>query len=150
MWLNAPCVCQHGGESVLVNVFVMFAQTFRAIRVGGTKTVVGAQTDESVSAPFYLEQPRRPLVEGLACDTTRLGGRPWATGCSSADIVVFLFVATFGRKPLGSVSELVRTTICPDESIDVSASQCNVCRVCVHLAVLKQGSFYVSVYKVIV
>ena len=120
--------------------------------VGGTKTVVGlvAQTDESVSAPFYLEQPRRPLVEGLACETTRLGGRPWATGCSITDIVVFVFVSTFGRKPLGSVSEVVRTTICPDESIDAFASQRNVCRVCVHLAVLKHRPFYVSVYKVVV
>ena len=129
-----------------------FAQTFHAILVGGTKTVVGlaAQTDESVSAPFYLEQPRRPLVEGLACETTRIGGHPWATGYSSADVVVFVFVATFGRKPLLSVSEVVRTTICPDESIDAVASQRNVCRVCVHLAVLKQRSFYVSVYKVVV
>ncbi len=60
---------QHGEESVLVNVVVTFAQTFRAILVGGTKTVVGlaAQTDESVSAPFYLEQTRRSLVESLAC-----------------------------------------------------------------------------------
>ena len=50
-------VFQHGEESVLVNVVVTFAQTFRAILVGGTKTVVGlaAQTDVSVSAPFYLE-----------------------------------------------------------------------------------------------
>ena len=55
-----------------------FAQTFLAIHGGGTNTVVGlaAQTDESVSAPFYLEQSRRPLVEGLASETTRLGGRP--------------------------------------------------------------------------
>ena len=100
---TAPSVCQHGDESVFVNVVGTFAQTFRAILVSGTKTVVGlaAQTDESVSAPqFYLEQTRRPLVEGLACETTRIGGRPWATGYSSADIVVFVFVATFGRKPL--------------------------------------------------
>ncbi len=71
-------VCQHGEESVLVTVVVTFAQTFRAILVGGTKTVVGlaAQTDESLSAPFYLEQSRHPLVGGLACETTRLGGRP--------------------------------------------------------------------------
>ena len=96
--------------------------------MSGTTTVVGlaAQTDESVTAPFCLEQPRRPLVEGLVCETTRLGGRgrPWATGYSSTDIVVFVFVATFGRKPLGSVSEVVRTTICPEESIDAFASQC--------------------------
>ena len=145
-------VCQHGEESVLVNVVVMFAQTFRAILVGGTKTVVGlaAQTDKSLSAPFYLEQSRRPLVEALACETTRLCGRPSSTGYSSADIVIFVFVATFGRKPLGSVSEVVRTTICPDESIDAFTSLRNVCRVCVHLAVLKQRSFYVSVYKVVV
>ena len=123
-----------------------FVQTFRAILVSGTKTVVrlAAQTDESVSALFYLEQPRRPLVEGLACETTRLGGRPWATGYSSTDIVVFVFVATFGRKPLGSVSKVVRTTICPGESIDAFASQRNVCRICVHLAVLKQRSFDIA------
>ena len=89
-----------------------FAQTFRAILVGGTKTVVdiAAQTDESVSAPFYLEQARRLIVESLAYETSRLGGRPWATGYSSTDIVVFVFVATFGRKPLGSVSEVVCAT----------------------------------------
>ena len=71
-------VCEHGEESVLVNIVVTFAQTFRAILIGGTKTVVGlaAQTDESLSAPFYLEESRRPLVEGLACETTRLVGRP--------------------------------------------------------------------------
>ena len=40
--------------------------------------------------------------------------------------------------------------MCPDESIDAFTSQCNVCRVCVHLVVLKQRSFYVSVYKVVV
>ena len=47
---TATSVFQHGEESVLVNVVVTFAQTFRAILVGGTKTVVGlaAQTDESV------------------------------------------------------------------------------------------------------
>ena len=129
-----------------------FAQSFRAILVGGTKTVIGlaTQTDESVSAPFYLEQARRSLVESPACETTGLGGRPWATGYSSTDIVVFVFVATFGRKPLGSMSELMYATICPHESIDAFASQSNLCRVCVHLAVLKQRSFYVSVYKVVV
>ena len=149
---NALSVCQQGEESVLVNVVVTFAQTFRAMLVSGTKTLVGlaAQTDESVSAPFYLEQPRRSFVESLACETTRLSGRPWATGYSSTDIVVFMFVATFGRKPLGSVSEVVRTIICPDESIDAFAIQRNVCRVCVHLAVLKQRPFYVYIYKVVV
>ena len=92
-------VCQHGEESVLVNVVVTFAQTFRAILVSGTKTVVGlaAQTEESVFAPFYPEQPRRPLVESHACETTRLGGRPWATDYSRTDKVVFVFVVTFGR-----------------------------------------------------
>ena len=76
--ITALSVCQHGEEGVLVNVVVTFAQTFRAILVGGTKTVVGlaAQTDGSLSAPFYLEQFRRPLVECLACETTRLGGCP--------------------------------------------------------------------------
>ncbi len=75
---TATSVSQHAEESVIVNAVVMFAQTFRAILVGGTKTVVGlaAQTDESLYAPFYFEQSRRPLVEGLACETTRLGGRP--------------------------------------------------------------------------
>ena len=38
---HSPSVCQHGEESVLVNVVVTFAQTFRAILVGGTKTIVG-------------------------------------------------------------------------------------------------------------
>ena len=38
---TAPSVFQHCQERVLVNVVVTFAQTFRAILVGGTKTVVG-------------------------------------------------------------------------------------------------------------
>ena len=38
---HAPSVCQHGEKSVLANVVVTFAQTFRAILVGGTKTIVG-------------------------------------------------------------------------------------------------------------
>ena len=64
---TAPSVCQHGEKSVLVNVVVPFAQTFRAILVGGTKTVVGfaAQTDESVSVPFYFEQPGVRLSKAL-------------------------------------------------------------------------------------
>ena len=35
---TAPSVCQHGEEIVLVNVVVTFAQTFRAILVGGTSS----------------------------------------------------------------------------------------------------------------
>ena len=43
---HSPSVCQHGEDSVLVNVGVTFAQTFRAILVGVTKTIIG------IVAPF--------------------------------------------------------------------------------------------------
>ena len=79
---TATTICQNGEERVLVNVVVTFAEAFRAVLVGSAEAVVrlAAQTYESVTAPFYLEQARGPLVESLACDATRFCGRPRASG----------------------------------------------------------------------
>ena len=105
-----------------------FAQSFRAILVGGTKTVIGlaTQTDESVSAPFYLEQARRSLVESLACETTGLGGRPWATGYSSLDVFCLVIITAFSREPLGPVPEVVFAVFRSDEIVDGFTRQCDV------------------------
>ena len=97
-----------------------FAQTFGAVLIGGTEAVVGlaAQTDESVTAPFYFEQPRRPLVERLAHKTTGLGGRPRASSESGMDVVSLVLVAAFGRLPFGSVAEVVFALFISDEVVD--------------------------------
>ena len=103
-------------------------QTFRAVLVSRAEAVVGlaAQTDESVTAPFYLEQARGPLVERLACDATRLCGRPRASGYTGADVFFLVIVAAFGREPLRPVPEVVFTVLGSDEIVDGITGKCNV------------------------
>ena len=116
---TAP-ICQHGEEGFFVDGVLTFAQTFRATFVGGTKTIVrlAAQTNESVAAPFHLEHTGRPLVECLACNATRLGGRPRASSESGLDVFILVLVATFGRQPFGSVAEVMRAVFRSDEIVD--------------------------------
>ena len=64
---TAAAIRQHCEERVLVNVVVTFAEAFRAVLVGRAEAVVrlAAQTYESVTAPFYLEQARVRLSKAL-------------------------------------------------------------------------------------
>ena len=84
---TTPAIREHGKKGVFVDDVLPLTQTFRAVLVGRAEAVVGlaAQTDESVTAPFYLEHARGPLVESLACDATRFCGRPRASGYTGAD-----------------------------------------------------------------
>ena len=143
---TATTICQNGEERVLVNVVVTFAEAFRAVLVGNAEAVVrlAAQTYESVTAPFYLEQARGPLVESLARDATRLGGCPRKSGETSLDVVVFVLVTTFGRQPLRPVPEVVFAVLGSDEIIDAFTRQCYIGRVRIHLAVLVERSLDVS------
>ena len=143
---TAAAIRQHCEERVLVNVVVTFAEAFRAVLVGRAEAVVrlAAQTYESVTAPFYLEQARGPLVESLACDATRFCGRPRASGYTGADVFFLVIITAFSREPLRPVPEIVLAAICTYEIVDAVAGKCDVRRICVHLAVLEHGPLDVS------
>ena len=142
-------VCQHGEEFVLVDVVLAFAEALRAVLIGGTEAVVGltTQTYEPITAPLNLEQSRRPLVEGLAREATRLGGCPRESGETSLDVVVFVLVAALGRKPFGSVAEVVLLMLLSYEVVDAVAGQRDVRLVRVHFTVLVEGPLDVSTIK---
>ena len=105
---TAP-IRQHGEEGFFVDGVLTLAQTLRAALVSRAEALVrlAAQTNESVPAPFHLEQTGRPLVEHLACEITRLSGRPRASSQSGLDVLVIVLVAAFGRQPFGSVAEVI-------------------------------------------
>ena len=132
-----------------VDVVLAFVETLRAVLIGGTEAVIGltTQTYEPVATPLNLEQSRRPLVEGLAREATRLGGCPRESGETSLDVVVFVLVATLGREPFGSVAEVVLLMLLSYEVVDAVAGQRNVSRVSVHLTVLVEGPLDVSTIK---
>ena len=88
----------------------------------------------------------RPGVR-LARDATRLGGCPRESGETSLDVIVFVLVATLGRKPFGSVAEVVLPMLLSYEVVDAVAGQRNVRRVGVHLTVLVEGPLDVSTIK---
>ena len=81
-------------------------------------STLAAQTNESVAAPFPLEQTGRPLVERLARNATRLGGRPRASSVSGLDVFILVLVAAFGRQPFGSVAEVMLALFRSDEIVD--------------------------------
>ena len=143
---TAAAIRQHCEERVLVNVVVTFAEAFRAVLVGRAEAVLrlAAQTYESVTAPFYLEQARGPLVESLACDATRFCGRPRASGYTGADVFFLVIITAFSREPLRPVPEIVLAAICTYEIIDAVAGQRDIGGVRVHLAVLEHGPLDVS------
>ena len=55
---SAPSTGEHFQERLLVDGVVSFAQTFGAVLVGGSETIVrlAAQTHEPVARPFHIEQ----------------------------------------------------------------------------------------------
>ena len=146
---TAAAIRQHCEERVLVNVVVTFAEAFRAVLVGRAEAVVrlAAQTYESVTAPFYLEQARGPLVESLACDATRFCGRPRASGYTGADVFFLVIITAFSREPLRPVPEIVLAAICTYEIVDGIAGKCDIGGVRVHLTVLVEWPLDVSTIK---
>ena len=116
---TAP-IRQHGEEGFFVDGVLTLAQTLRAALVSRAETVVrlAAQTNESVPAPFHLEQTGRPLVERLACETTRLSGRSRASSESGLDVSILVLVAAFGRQPFGSVAIVMLALFGSDEIVN--------------------------------
>ena len=97
---TTPAIREHGEKGVFIDDVLPLTQTFRAVLVGRAEAVVGlaAQTYESVTTPFYIEQARGPLVESLACEATRFCGRPRASGYTGADVFFIVIVTAFGRE----------------------------------------------------
>ena len=112
---TAP-IRQHGEEGFFVDGVLTLAQTLRAALVSRAEAVVrlAAQINESVPAPFHFEQTGRPLVERLACETTRLSGRPRASSQSGLDVLVL----AFDRQPFRSVAEVMLAVFRSDEIVD--------------------------------
>ena len=106
---SAPTVGEHLQERVLVDVVVTFAQSFGAVFVGGSETIVSLATQphEPVTGPLHLEQTRCPLVVRPARLTARLVADPRSIGESTAHVLVPMVVATFGRQPFGAVPEVI-------------------------------------------
>ena len=106
---SAPTVGEHLQERVLVDVVVTFAQSFSAVFVGGSETIVrlATQPHEPVTGPLHLEQTRRPLVLRPARLTSRLVADPRSIGESTAHVLVPMVFATFGRQPFGAVPEVM-------------------------------------------
>ena len=106
---SAPTVGEHLQERVLVDGVVTLAQSFGAVLVGGSETIVrlAAQPHEPVTGPLDVEQTRCPLVIRLARLTARLVTDPRTIGESTAHVLVLMFVVTFGRQPFGSMSEIM-------------------------------------------
>ena len=105
----APPACEHVQEHVLIDVVVTLAQSFGAVLVGGSETIVrlAAQPHEPVTGSLHLEQTRCSLIVRLARLTARLGDSPRATGESTAHVLVLMFGATFGREPFGALPEVM-------------------------------------------
>ena len=64
---TTPAIREHGEKGVFVDDVLPLTQAFRAVLVGRAEAVVrlAAQTYESVTAPFYLEQARVRLSKAL-------------------------------------------------------------------------------------
>ena len=107
--LSAPTVGEHLQERILVDGVVTFAQSFGAVLVGDSETIVrlATQPHEPVTGPLDLEQTRCPLVERSSRLTARLVSEPRSIGESTAHVLVPMFVATFGREPFGTMTEIM-------------------------------------------
>ena len=106
---SAPTVGEHRQERVLVDGVVPFAQSFGAVLVGGSETIVrlATQPHEPGTGPLDLEQTRCPLVERSSRLTARLVSDPRSIGEATAHVFVPMIVATFGREPFGLMSEIM-------------------------------------------
>ena len=63
-----PSTSQHVEERVFVDRVLALAQTFRAVLVGGSETIVRliTQTDEAVAAPFHFKETWRSFAGGAS------------------------------------------------------------------------------------
>ena len=106
---SAPTTCEHLQERLIVDGVVSFAQTYGAVLVGGSESIVrlATQPHESVARPFYLEQSRSPLVERSSRLAALSVSDPLSIGESTAHVLVPMRVATFRREPFGSMSEIM-------------------------------------------
>ena len=102
-------VGEHRQERILVDGVVPFVQSFGAVLVGGSETIVrlATQPHEPGTGPLDLEQTRCPLVERSSRLTARLVSDPRSIGEATAHVVVPMIVATFGREPFGTMSEIM-------------------------------------------
>ena len=64
---TTPAIRQHGEKGVFVGYVLLLTQTSRAVLFGRAEAVVGlaAQTNESVTSPFYVEQTGVGLSKAL-------------------------------------------------------------------------------------
>ena len=106
---SAPTTGEHLQEHLLLDGVVPFAQTFGAVLVGGSETIVrlATQPHEPIARPFYLEQSRSPLVERSSRLAALSVSNPLSVGESAAHVLVLMRVATFRREPFGSMSEIM-------------------------------------------
>ena len=106
---SAPTTGEHLQERLLVDGVVPFAQTFGAVLVGGSETIVrlAAQTHESITRPFHLEQTRSSLVERSSPLAALFISNPLSVGESTAHVLVSMSVATFRREPFGSMTKIM-------------------------------------------
>ena len=119
---TAP-IRQHDEEGVFVDRVLTLADTFRAALVSRSEAIIrlATQTNESVAAPFHLEQTGRPLVERLARNAARLGGHPRASTQSGLDVFILVLVAAFDRQPFGSVAVVMLALFGSDEIVNALA-----------------------------
>ena len=75
---SAPTVGEHLQERVFVDGVVTLGQSFGAVLVGGSETIVrlAAQPHEPVTGPLDLEQTRCPLVVRLCAPYSTPRHRP--------------------------------------------------------------------------
>ena len=111
---TAP-IRQHGEECFFVDGVLTLAQTIRAALVSRAEAVVrlDAQTNESVPAPFHLEQTGVLLSNALRAEQ-----HDSVVVLSGLDVLVLVLVAAFGRQPFGSVAEVMLAVFGSDEIVD--------------------------------
>ena len=125
---TTPAFREHGERGVFVDDVLPITQNFRAVLVGRAEALVriAAQTNESVTAPVYIEHALGPLVESLACEATRLCGRPRASDYTGTYVFFFVIIAAFGREPFRPVPEVVFAVLGSDEIVDGITGKCNI------------------------
>ena len=133
---SAPTVGEHLQECVLVDGVVTLAQSFGAVLVGGSETIVrlAAQPHEPVTGPLDLEQIRCPLVVRLTRFTAPTDDRRVDSARTLSDVRRNIRTATI-RIDVGNIVLVV-----PGE----------IGGICIHLAVSKKRTLHVPVDKVVI
>ena len=97
-----------------------------------------------VATPLNFEQAGCSFIEGLARDATRFGSRPCASSETSLDVFFLVIIAALGRKPFGTVPEVMLAMFWCNEIVDGITGKCYIGRVRIHLAILVERSLDVS------